>query len=116
MIYKAYSVFDKATSAFLLPFFARTHGEAQRRFLQSVKDQADFKTYARDYELHYCGEFDDNIGEFGKSDDERASLPFRLMTGLEVLAIIDGEVEGSQPVLSSPCSPSARKNGARKSA
>jgi len=60
---KAYSIRDAAAEAFGLPFFKRSHGEAERDFTRSVNDE---KSVARKnpehFDLYYLGTYDDGTG------------------------------------------------------
>lgn len=88
MITKVYSIYDKATGAFMIPFYARSHGEAKRMFVNSAREKS-FAFNARDYELMYLSEFDDGIGQFGVPKEEAMSVPLRIMSGLEVVAMLE---------------------------
>lgn len=60
---KAYAVLDKQVGAYLVPFFARTDGEAIRSFTDAVGDKnTQFCKYPADYHLWRLGEFDDGSG------------------------------------------------------
>lgn len=67
-----FTVFDKAVSAFLPPFFARSRGEALRSFTEASNDRAhNFSKHAMDYVLMQLGEFDDGNGLFKCHEPER---------------------------------------------
>lgn len=87
MMLKVYSVYDKAVGAFLLPFMARSHGEAKRMFVSSAREH--FGHNARDYDLMYLSEFNDLTGEYGAPAEERLSLPLKIMSGPEVMAMLE---------------------------
>lgn len=74
MIYKAYSVFDKAVGAFLPVFFVRSRGEALRSFSQAANDgQHQFAKNMGDYTLYEVGAFDDTTGLLESKDPERVA-------------------------------------------
>lgn len=74
-----FSVYDKAVSAFMPPFFARAKGEAIRMFTEACRDQGKpFGKNASDYTLYELGGFDDVSGVFVTND------PQRVLSALEV--------------------------------
>lgn len=86
MIYKVFSVHDKAVQAFLPPFFCRSKGEAIRSFSEAANDPQRFARHAVDYDLVELGEFDDNSGLFSGSG------PNRVIGAVECLADRDDGV------------------------
>lgn len=67
-----YSVYDSKIEAYINPIFARSHGEALRRFEATARDEeSDFHRYAADYTLMAVGEWDD---ERGKLTDYEANI------------------------------------------
>lgn len=92
MIYKLYSVYDKAVEAFMPPFMMRSHGEAMRAFCSSVKDHPDFKRNVRDYALYYLSDFNDLTGEYGVPEDMRLSVPQLIMSGFDAMQMMAKEV------------------------
>lgn len=69
MIMHVYSVFDKKAGAYFPPFFAKTHGMAERNFMATVMDEGhDFHIFAEDYGLFRLGTFDDTTGKFDSLD------------------------------------------------
>lgn len=87
MITKCYSVFDKAVGAFMLPFHARSHGEAKRMFVSSAREH--FVHNSRDYDLCYLCEFNDLTGEYGIDPAEKLTVPLKIMSGAEVMAMLE---------------------------
>lgn len=83
-----YSVFDKAVEAFMKPFEARSHAEAQRMFAASFADRNPNRYFvpAADLDLFFVAEWDDAIGEFGVPASLSTHLPQRVWTGLEAEA------------------------------
>jgi hypothetical protein len=74
-----YSVFDKATGAFLPPFFVRSKGEAIRSFSEACSnDGHQFAKHMLDYTLFDLGSFDDNSGVIAGTE------PVRVISALEV--------------------------------
>jgi len=66
---KAYSVRDSKSESFRLPFFQRTHGEAERFFDMLANDkQSIVQQYPEDHDLDYLGDFDTNTGTFAALD------------------------------------------------
>lgn len=108
MILKVYSVYDRAVSAFMQPFYARSHGEAMRMFLSSVKNSESFSANAEDYALYYLAEYNDELGEFGVPEDEKLSLPLRLMTGMEAIAQISRDTASPELELNGRLKPAMR--------
>jgi len=79
MKFQIFSVYDRAISAFVQPFYARTKGEAIRSFTEACNDEKhQFNRHAADYSLMHLGEFDDNAGLFNCAD------PARVISALEV--------------------------------
>lgn len=75
-----FSIHDAAVGAFLPPFYARSKGEATRSFTDAVNDpKGQFGRFAKDYSLHFLGEFDDNLGMF------ITAAPIRMIGAVEVL-------------------------------
>lgn len=76
---QCFSVHDKASGAFLPPFYGRARGEAIRAFTSACGDgQHQFSKSLGDYVLYYCGEFDDGAGIFIPVE------PQRIISGLEL--------------------------------
>lgn len=60
---KLYSIRDSKASAFNLPFFNKTHGEAERNFRELVNDEKSFPSkYPEDFDLYCLGSFDEHTG------------------------------------------------------
>lgn len=91
MILKVFAVYDKAVLAFLRPFQARTHGEALRMFLQSVRENPDFHKNYKDYDLFFLSEFNDATGDYGVPAEQATSVPRIVMTGLEAWNLLQRE-------------------------
>ena len=67
-----YAVYDKAVSAFLPPFYARSRGEALRGFTAACNDtKHQFALHPDDYVLYSLGEFDDESGFHSASEPQR---------------------------------------------
>ena len=65
-VQKMYSVRDAKTEIFSNPFYAKTHGEAERNFSMAVNDNNPnnmLSKFPEDYQLWYIGEFDDHTGK-----------------------------------------------------
>lgn len=62
---KAYSIRDSKGEVFNVPFFKRSHGEAERDFTTLVNDpQSQVSKFPEDYDLWYLGVYDDLTGKF----------------------------------------------------
>lgn len=60
---KVFSIRDSKAQIFNQPWFARTHGEAERNFEQLVRDEkSTIYQYPEDYDLYHIGEYDDETG------------------------------------------------------
>lgn len=67
----AYSIRDQHI-AFNLPWFARTHGEAERKFQDLINDKQSYVSkYPEHYDLYWIGEFDDETGVITPMDTPR---------------------------------------------
>ena len=63
MILKMFSIRDQKAEVFNQPWFAKTHGEAERNFRQLVKDPKSMVSqFPEDYSLYYIGQYDDQTG------------------------------------------------------
>jgi len=61
---KMYSIRDSKAECFNQPWFAKTHGEAERNFAQLSRDQKSMVSqFPEDYDLYYVGDYDDNTGK-----------------------------------------------------
>lgn len=59
----AYSVKDLKAGYFNPPFYAHTHGEAERSFKTTVNNpQTSVHMYPSDFDLYHVGSFDDQTG------------------------------------------------------
>jgi len=59
-----YSIYDKATNAYMRPFFMQSDGQALRGFTdESVRADSEIAKHPEDYSLFRIGSFDDNKGE-----------------------------------------------------
>lgn len=60
---KAYSIRDSKGGFYGLPFFKRSHGEAERTFAQLRTDNTStVNQFPEDFDLYYLGEYDDQTG------------------------------------------------------
>jgi len=64
MQHKVYSIRDAKAEVFNLPFFKKTHGEAERDFVTLTNDDKStvFK-FPDDFDLYYVGTYDDETGK-----------------------------------------------------
>ena len=62
---KVFTVYDSKAEAYLPPFYARSTGDAIRRFSDTANDVShDFNKHAADFTLFEIGEFDELQGVF----------------------------------------------------
>ena len=72
---KIYTILDSKAGAFNLPFFQKTHGEAERNFNALVNDNKSLVSqYPEDFDLYYLGEYDDETGTFKSLDTPQHML------------------------------------------
>lgn len=65
MVLKMYSIRDQKSEVYNLPFFQKTHGEAERSFRTTAMDQkTTICQHPEDFDLYFLGEYDDNTGKF----------------------------------------------------
>lgn len=67
MIYKVFSIRDRASSAYAQPFYMASIGAAIRAFsdeINRVDANNSLNKHPEDFDLFYLAEFDDNTGEF----------------------------------------------------
>lgn len=58
-----YSIRDAKAEIFHVPFFKKSHGEAERDFKTTVNDgKTQLHQYPEDFDLYYIGVYDDNKG------------------------------------------------------
>lgn len=66
---KAFSIRDAKGEVFHPPFYKHTHGEAERDFHQTTKDEKSMvNKYPEDYDLYFLGTYDDQTGLFKSLD------------------------------------------------
>lgn len=69
MLLKAYSIRDAKGEFYSPPFYKHTHGEAEREFVQLIRDpKSQPNQFPEDYDLYHLGEYD-NVKGFFKSLD-----------------------------------------------
>lgn len=60
---KMYSIRDQKAEIWNVPFYKKTHGEAERDFHQAVLDEKSMlNKYPEDYDLYFVGTYDDQTG------------------------------------------------------
>lgn len=65
MILKVFSIYDKATEAFNMPFFMLTNSEAIRAFQNMAHDETtQINKNPLDYNLYRLSEYDNATGKF----------------------------------------------------
>lgn len=81
MIQKVFSVKDVKVGGYLKPFFVRSHGEAERAFMDTVNDPGTvLYKHPEDYQLYYLGEYDDEDGLF------HTVSPQHIINGQDIVA------------------------------
>jgi len=82
MTTKIYSIRDQKAEFFNNPWFAKTHGEAERNFRSLVNDPKSMVSqYPLDYDLYYLGEYDTNTGKIAPLD-----APQHIMQAISLVA------------------------------
>lgn len=104
MIHNIYTVYDKATKAFLQPFFSQTDGSAIRA-VKAVVNTPDhtFNHNPEDYTLFKLGTFDDAGAVY------ETHSPMKLRELLELTRGDQNEIGDETPVLASPESGHSKK-------
>lgn len=89
------SVYDRATAAFMPPFFARSKGEAIRSFMDACSDgKTQFCRYPADYTLFLIGDFDDQTGMLsGETTGERLITAQECIAKVPEIVTIEGAAE-----------------------
>lgn len=66
---KIYSIRDAKAEIFNMPFYKKTHGEAERDFHQLCQDEKSTPAkYPEDFDLYYIGTYDDVTGRIESLD------------------------------------------------
>lgn len=61
---RIYSIRDSKAGVFNQPWFAKTHGEAERNFIQLSRDEKSMVSqFPEDYDLYFLGSYDDQSGK-----------------------------------------------------
>ena len=68
-VQKVFSIRDTKSETFHSPFYAPTHGEAERTFRTAVNDEKTMlHKYPEDFDLYFVGEWDQNSGKMTTMD------------------------------------------------
>lgn len=60
---KMYSIRDAKAEIYHVPFYNKTHGEAERNLKQLLNDEkSSISQYPEDFDLYYIGTYDDQTG------------------------------------------------------
>lgn len=63
MKYKVFTIYDTKGETYNMPWFVKTHGEAERTFSNLANDErTNIAKNPEDYDLFQIGEFDDQTG------------------------------------------------------
>lgn len=66
---RVYSIRDSKAEVFNVPFYKKTHGEAERDFATLVNDEKSMLAkYPDDYDLYFLGKYDDCTGKLDSLD------------------------------------------------
>lgn len=69
MILKMFSIRDTKGEIFNPPYYAKTHGEAERQFKTLTNDpKSTINQYPEDFDLYYLGDYDDQTGKLKSLD------------------------------------------------
>lgn len=69
---QVFSIRDSKGEIYNQPFYAKTHGEAERNFTQLVRDAQSMPSkFPEDFDLYYLGSYDDQKGTFESLDTPR---------------------------------------------
>lgn len=64
MILKAFTIRDSKGEVYNVPFFQKSHGEAERNFRELVNDKQSMPSkYPEDFDLYWIGDYDDTTGK-----------------------------------------------------
>lgn len=64
-----FSIRDTKGEIFNPPYFAKTHGEAERQFKTLTNDsKSTINQYPEDFDLYYLGDYDDQTGKLKSLD------------------------------------------------
>jgi len=75
MVLRVYSIRDAKAEVYNTPWFAKTHGEAERSFQQLTRDgKSTVNQFPEDYDLYYLGQYDDQTGTFEPVDTPQHML------------------------------------------
>lgn len=94
---KIFTVLDKATGAFLPPFFSITEGQAVRSFTECAQDSTHaFRRHHGDFALYSLGVFDDASGDFTThtpqfiiSATAASAMPMRPVAPVDDQVVVD---------------------------
>lgn len=65
MIQKMFCIYDAKAETFNVPFYAPTHGEAERSFRQACNDERTMMNkFPSDFDLYFLGDYDTQHGKF----------------------------------------------------
>lgn len=84
-----FAIKDRATNAFMQPFFAPTIGAAVRAFVDGMNDDnTPMAKHPDDYDLWHLGDFDDQVGHFtppmGQLGNPANGVPIQIAIGKNV--------------------------------
>lgn len=69
MIQQIYSIRDAKAEYYTQPFYAKTHGEAERQFNQWCNDdKTAMHKFPEDFDLYHIGTLDDSTGKIAALD------------------------------------------------
>lgn len=84
---KLYSVFDKKSGLYSIPFGAENDIIARRAFYRSATSSSDLSVFPEDFDLYCLGEFNTQSGALSPD------FPVFVASGLEILGVVANEGE-----------------------
>lgn len=80
---KMFSIRDGKGEIFHAPFYAKTHGEAERTFNENASNpESMIHKYPQDYDLYFVGEYDDQTGKLKAEDTPQHMIKAVNLPGL----------------------------------
>lgn len=84
---KLYSVFDKKSGLYSIPFGAENDVIARRAFFRSARADSDLAVFPEDFDLYCLGDFNTQSGALS------SDLPIFVASGIEILGVGNDESE-----------------------
>lgn len=84
---KIYSIFDRKTSSYRVPFFSAEEAYAVRAFIATFAQDGEYQDNPQDFELWQIGTFNPQNGELLQGDDTNSQHE-KLMLGLDAMHLL----------------------------